>query len=132
MSSSEKEDIFVKLEQGASTLIILMKSSKLIVESFNPIPLITEDSLIIACPIMIHNYGLPYYLEGFNQLVEHYSTFILKLGIPCQDNIGLALKALEAGVRVIYFDALSPAWPQLVTTTACYEAKLIPQEALNG
>ncbi|MBW8309598.1 MAG: hypothetical protein K0M45_08205 [Candidatus Paracaedibacteraceae bacterium] len=109
-----------------------MTSSKLIVESFNPAPVIKGDTLVIACPIMIHNYGLPYYLEGFKQLAEHYPSFNLKLAIPCLDNIGLALKALEAGIKFIYFAPHAPAWPQLLTITACYGAELISQEDLNG
>jgi hypothetical protein len=81
---------------------------------------------------MIHNYGLPYYLEGFTQLVSRYPSFNLKLAIPCQDNVGLALEALEASIKVIYFDAHSPAWLQVGAMAITYGAELINQEDLDG
>lgn len=108
-----------------------MYSHQLIVMDFIPFPELTADTLIIACPVMIHNYGLPYYLEGFRQLKNRHPALDLQLAIPCQDNVGLALKALEAGVKVLYFTKQHKAWPQLVTTAQTCDATILSQEELD-
>lgn len=108
-----------------------MYSHQLIITDFIPLPELTVDTLIIACPVMVHNYGLPYYLEGFRQLQNQHPSLDLQLAIPCQDNVGLALKALEAGVKVLYFNTQHKAWPQLVATAQTCEAVVLNQGELD-
>jgi hypothetical protein len=80
---------------------------------------------------MIHNYGLPYYLEGFQQLKAQYPALDLQLAIPCQDNVGLALKALQAGVKLLYFNRDHKAWDQVRGVALAYGAELMEQENLR-
>lgn len=109
-----------------------MPRHQLIISDFTSEHVLTMNTQIIACPIMIHNYGLAYYLVGFQRLVEAYPNLTLTLAIPCQNHVGLALRALDAGVKVIYFNSQSQAWSQLVETAAVFKADLIDQEVLDG
>lgn len=108
-----------------------MTHSQIIIRDFSPLPVLTSDVLVIACPVMIQNYGLLYYVEGFRHLKEQYPHLKLQFAIPCKDNTGLALKALDAGLKIIYFDQGSPSWPQLQSTTLTYDAQLHDQGELN-
>lgn len=101
------------------------------IENFQNLPDLMKGAIILACPIMIHNYGLLYYLAGFEKLRTNYPEFNLQFAIPCEQNVGLALQALSQGVKIIYFDARSQAWPQLSEMAQVYGASLYDQGDLH-
>ncbi|WP_139016843.1 hypothetical protein [Candidatus Odyssella thessalonicensis] len=109
-----------------------MIKNKLMISCFHPVPKLDQDTLIIACPIMIHNYGLPYYLEGFAYMRATYPALALEFAVPAHQDVGLALRALAAGLKQVYFDLKAPAWDQLKQMAATYGAELRDQGELHG
>ncbi len=96
------------------------------------VPTLSGATLLIACPVMIHNYGLDFYLDVWRHTQEAYPQFDIQLGIPCGENLGLALRAIFSGVNVIYLPADALAFDQVVDLAAIHGIQVLPQGELNG
>ncbi len=96
------------------------------------VPELSEDTLLIACPVMIHNYGLEFYLGVWRDTQDTYPEYDIQLAVPCGDNLGLALRAIFSGVTIIYLLVDVPAFNQLVELDRLHGIEVLPQGKLNG
>jgi hypothetical protein len=108
-----------------------MVDHQVIISSAN-VPELSGDTLLIACPIMIHNYGLEFYLGVWRDAQDKYHEYDIQLAVPCGDNLGLALRAIFSGVTIIYILADVPAFNQVVELAQLHGIEVLPQGKLNG
>ncbi len=108
-----------------------MVQHKIIISSAN-VPDLSGPTLLVACPVMIHNYGLEFYLEVWRDTQNLYPDYEIQIGIPCGDNLGLALRSIFNGVNVVYLQANVPAFDQVVELARLHGIDVLPQGNLNG
>ncbi len=108
-----------------------MVQNRFIISSAN-VPDLSGATLLIACPVMIHNYGLEFYLEVWRQTQLQYPDFDIQLGIPCGDHLGLALRAIFNGVNVIYLPSDALAFDQVVELAKLHGISVLPQGEIHG
>lgn len=108
-----------------------MVQHQVIISSAN-VPPLCDDTLLIACPVMIHNYGLEFYLGVWRDTQDQYPDYDIQLGVPCGDNLGMALRAIFSGVNIVYLQADVPAFDQIVELAVLHGIQVLPQGDLNG
>jgi hypothetical protein len=74
----------------------------LLIRHLKDIPPLQQDTLLEVCPVFINNYGLPYYLELWQRVRQENPSLKIGLAIPCGEDVGLALAAIEAKVTKMY------------------------------
>ncbi|MBX3457331.1 MAG: hypothetical protein KF820_03100 [Candidatus Paracaedibacteraceae bacterium] len=108
-----------------------MVGHQVVISSAN-VPELSGDTLLIACPIMIHNYGLEFYLGVWRDAQDKYPEYDVQLAVPCGDNLGLALRAIFSGVTIIYLLVNVPAFNQIIELAQLHGIEVLPQGKLNG
>lgn len=73
-----------------------------------------KNVLLKVCPDYIHNYGLMYYIALWKTITNTYPNTSIHLSVPCDDNVGLALRSIKEHVSHITFTGTHPLLEKLI------------------